>query len=71
MLISHVWVKSAKATTAGFNTAKHLIYFRLSGGFRFPTAFNANTAEEFSAWGAGPSVEGVDWGMGQHLQKDD
>lgn len=73
-LAPHIWVPNkAIASTAGFGTAKHLIYFRLSGGFRFPTAFNADTAEEFSAWGPykGEIASGVEWGIGEHLGRPD
>lgn len=72
----HIWVpgRAYAAQTVGRGTAKHLIYIRLSGGFRFPTAFNADTAEEFSAWGpysGGDIPSGVEWGIGEHLGRND
>ena len=54
----HLWIPRAHANTVGFGTAKHLIYIRLSGGFRFPTAFNSDVGNEFSPWGTADGVAG-------------
>ncbi len=68
----HIWIPGrARASTSGFNTAKHFLYFRLSGGFRFPTCFNANVAQEFNPFGQASSVaEGTEWGVGSLLADD-
>ena len=68
----HIWIPGrARASTQGFGTAKHLLYFRLSGGFRFPTCFNANVSSEFNPFGAATGLpEGVEWGMGSLLADD-
>ncbi|MCA9681112.1 MAG: DUF1501 domain-containing protein [Myxococcales bacterium] len=68
----YLWIPKAHANTIGFGTAKHLICIRLSGGFRFPTAFNADVAEEFSPWGTASSVaSGTEWGVGELLSRSD
>jgi len=65
----HLWIPRAHANTSGFGTAKHLVYIRLSGGFRFPTAFNAAVGDEFSPWGTASGVaSGTEWGVGQLLE---
>ena len=66
----HLWIPStARANTIGFGSAKHLIYIRLSGGFRFPTAFNSDVGQEFSPWGTASSVAGgTEWGVGKLLE---
>lgn len=56
----------------GFGTAKHLVYIRLSGGFRFPTAFNGDMGSEFNPFGTAPSVaNGTEWGVGRMLAQDE
>lgn len=68
----YVWIPKALAMTSGYDTAKHLICIRLSGGFRFPVGFNADVGEEFSPWGTASSVaSGTEWGVGQLLSRDD
>jgi hypothetical protein len=65
----YLWIPKAHAETVGFGTAKHLIYIRLSGGFRFPTAFNSDVGEEFSPWGVASGVaSGTEWGVGKLLE---
>jgi len=65
----YLWIPKARANSIGFGTAKHLICIRLSGGFRFPTAFNAEVGEEFSPWGAASGVaSGTEWGVGKLLE---
>lgn len=65
----YLWIPRAHANTVGFGTAKHLIYIRLSGGFRFPTAFNADVGDKFSPWGTANGVaSGTEWGVGKLLE---
>ncbi len=67
----YLWIPQARAETNGFGTAKHLIYIRLSGGFRFPTAFNSAVGEEFSPWGTASGLaSGTEWGVGKLLETD-
>ena len=67
----HLWIPRAHAATEGFGTAKHLIYIRMSGGFRFPTAFNADVSTVFSPWGTANDVAGgTEWGVGKLLETD-
>lgn len=67
----HIWIPNpAVAQTAARDSVKHLLYIRLSGGFRFPIAFNANVAGQFSPFGAASGVpSGVDWGVGNLLAR--
>ena len=65
----YLWIPQAHANTVGFGSAKHLICIRLSGGFRFPTAFNSDMGEEFSPWGTANGVaSGTEWGVGKLLE---
>ena len=60
--------KRAFARTEAFGSAKHLIYIRLSGGFRFTTAFNGAVAQEFNPWGKAPGIaQGAQWGVSDLL----
>ena len=62
--------KIGRAQTAIRGTVKHLLYIRLSGGFRFPVAFNSAVAEQFNPFGTAPGVpSGVDWGVGKLLSR--
>lgn len=54
------------AQTSGRGRIKHLLYIRLSAGFRFPVAFNADVAEEFNPFGA-IRPAGAEWGVGALL----
>ncbi|MEL6181989.1 MAG: DUF1501 domain-containing protein, partial [Myxococcota bacterium] len=67
-----IWVPGrATAQTAGFGTIKHLLYIRLSGGFRFTAAFNADVAAEFNPFGlASRKAEGAEWGVSALLERD-
>ena len=68
----HLWIPgpARASTTSGHGTAKHLLYIRLSGGFRFQTCFNAEVAPVFNPFGAASEVPGsVDWGVGQLLTR--
>jgi len=64
----YIWTPREVKATAGFGTAKHLIYVRLSGGFRFPTAFNGNLSSQFNPFGTATGVaSGTEWGVGSIL----
>lgn len=67
----HLWIpRSAVAQTGATGTVKHLIFIRLSGGFRFPCAFNADVAAQFNPFGMASGVpEGVEWGVGKLLER--
>ncbi len=66
----HIWVKKAVASSGARGSIKHLVYIRLSGGFRFPTAFNADVAAEFNPFGVASGVpDGVQWGVSQLLSE--
>lgn len=72
-LAPHLWLKNAAvAQTAARGAIKHLLYVRLSGGFRFPVAFNADVASEFNPFGMATGVAaGTQWGVGQVLARAD
>ena len=60
--------KGAFAKTPAFGTAKHLIYIRLRGGFRFTTAFNSAVAQEFNPYGLATGIaSGAQWGVSRLL----
>lgn len=67
----HLWLKRrAIAQTAAPGSIKHLIYVRLSGGFRFPCAFNGDVAEQFNPYGLASGVpDGVSWGVSRLLER--
>jgi len=67
----HIWLKRrAIAQTAAPGSIKHLIYIRLSGGFRFPCAFNGDVAANFNPYGlAGGVPDGVSWGVSRLLER--
>jgi hypothetical protein len=68
----HIWIPSTAKATAGRGSAKHLIYIRLSGGFRFPTAFNGDVGEEFNPWGpSNAGASGTQWGVSKLLERDE
>lgn len=58
-----VWIPNkAYAQTEARGSVKHLIYIRLSGGFRFTTAFNGGVAARFNPWGRPNKVaDGTEW----------
>lgn len=48
---------------------KHLIYIRLSGGFRFPAAFNAAVDGAYNPFGqASRTASGTQWGMSSLME---
>jgi hypothetical protein len=58
------------AQTSGRGRIKHLLYIRLASGFRFPTCFNADVADEFNPFGAAaPRAAGTEWGVGAPLAR--
>jgi hypothetical protein len=60
-----LWLpRSAYAQTSARGTVEHLIYVRLSGGFRFTTAYNADVADQFNPFGRSSSrAPGTEWGV--------
>lgn len=67
----HLFIPNrAVAQTGGRDTIKHLLYIRLSGGFRFPTAFNADVSGAFNPFGSASGVpDGVEWGVSNLLMR--
>lgn len=67
----HIWVpKSAYAQTAGRGIARHIIYIRLSGGFRFSAVFNGAVDAQFNPFGAtSAKAQGTDWGVSTLLER--
>lgn len=70
-LAPHIWLpRHSRAQSVAKGTAKHLIYIRLSGGFRFPTGFNGAVGEQFNPFGVAKGVpEGTEWGVSQLLSR--
>jgi len=68
------WVWTPKLAYAGPATrglVKHLLYIRLSGGFRFTAAFNADVADEFNPFGVARNLpSGTEWSPSQLLESD-
>ncbi|MDC0713218.1 DUF1501 domain-containing protein [Stigmatella sp. ncwal1] len=71
LALPSLWLpRSAYAQTSGRNSVQHLIYIRLSGGFRFTTAFNGDVAEEFNPFGrSSQRAPGTEWGVGKLLER--
>jgi hypothetical protein len=68
----YVWIPRPVRATQAFGTVKHLLYIRLGGGYRFPVAFNGDTADEFNPWGLAEGVaSGTQWGVGRLLDQND
>ena len=68
----YVWTPREVNATVGFGTVKHLIYIRLSGGFRFQTAFNSNLSSQFNPFGTANGVaSGTEWGVGAILGENE
>ena len=66
----HIWIPKAQAASGARGAIKHLVYVRLSGGFRFPTAFNGDVADEFNPFGVAAGVaDGVQWGVSDLLSR--
>lgn len=67
----YLWIP--KAARAQGSDAKgkirHLLYIRLSGGFRFPAAFNAKVDGVFNPFGqASRTASGTQWGVSSLLE---
>ncbi len=68
----HLWVPREVKATEAFGTAKHLVYIRLSGGFRFPVAFNGDVGEQFNPFGMASGIaSGTEWGVGRMLDQNE
>lgn len=67
----HLWLpKAAYAQTAGRGAVKHLIYIRLSGGFRFSAAFNGDVDAQFNPFGhSRQKAQGTEWGASELLER--
>ncbi|MCG8557749.1 MAG: DUF1501 domain-containing protein [Proteobacteria bacterium] len=67
----HVWIpRSLYAQSSMRGRLKHLLYIRLSGGFRFQVAFNARVDGRFNPFGAMQSpAPGTEWGPGRLLEQ--
>ena len=67
----YIWIPNeAIAQTSARGEVKHLLYIRLSGGFRFPAAFNAAVGAEFNPYGeADTSADGTEWGVSSLLHE--
>lgn len=69
LALPHIFVPNpALAQTVARASAKHLLYIRLSGGFRFPPAFNANVDGQFNPFGKSRQT-GASWGVGRLLDE--
>lgn len=68
--LPYLWIPKAHAQTAGFGAVKHLVYVRLSGGFRFTTAFNGEVDGQFNPFGpAGKKGGNTEWGPSSLLER--
>jgi hypothetical protein len=68
----HLWIPRTVQATAAFGTVEHLLYVRLADGFRFPVAFNGDTAPEYNPWGLASGVaSGTQWGVGALLDRNE
>lgn len=67
----HVFIpRRAYAQSAGRGSARHLIYIRLRGGFRFTTAFNGDVAPEYNPFGlAEGRAPNAEWGASALLAR--
>ena len=67
----HLWIpKKAYAQTSGRGAVRHLLFIRLSGGFRFTAAFNGAVDGLFNPFGAsGRKAEGTEWGPSTLLEQ--
>ncbi|MGA9520874.1 MAG: DUF1501 domain-containing protein [Myxococcaceae bacterium] len=66
----HLWIpKTAFAQTSGRGTVKHLLFIRLSGGFRFTAAFNGGVDGQFNPFGAGAKAQGTEWAPSSLLER--
>src|SRR6478735_7093890 len=68
--LPYLWLPRAHAQTAGFGAVRHLIYVRLSGGFRFTTAFNGEVDGQYNPFGAaGKKGANTEWGPSSLLER--
>ena len=67
----HLWLpRTAHAQTSGRGRIRHVFYIRLSGGFRFTTAFNGDVADQFNPFGlSSKRAEGTEWGASKLLER--
>ncbi|MBX5483260.1 MAG: DUF1501 domain-containing protein [Myxococcaceae bacterium] len=67
----HIWIPNkAYAQTAGRGAILHLLYIRLSGGFRFSAVFNSDVDAQFSPFGlSGQKAMGTEWGPSTLLER--
>lgn len=65
-----IWIPNeAYAQTEARGAAKHFIYVRLSGGFRFTAAFNGGVAARFNPWGRpSKTAGGTEWTPSELLE---
>ncbi len=65
-----LWIpRAAFAQTSGRGAVRHLIYIRLSGGFRFTTAFNGDVDGQFNPFGVSRiRALGTEWGASTLLE---
>lgn len=72
LVVPHLWIPREVKATEAFGTAKHLVYIRLSGGFRFPVAFNGDVGDQFNPFGMASGVaSGTEWGVGRLLDQNE
>lgn len=72
LVFPHLWIPREVKATEAFGTAKHLVYIRLSGGFRFPVAFNGAVGEQFNPFGLASGIaSGTEWGVGRMLDQNE
>lgn len=71
--LPYFWVpRAVGARSAGFGRARHLIWIRLAGGFRFTAAFNGDVAARFNPFGLAERVAGgTQWGPSSLLAVTD
>jgi len=69
----HVWIPNeALASTSAFGQVKHVVFVRLSGGFRFTTAFNSEVDAQYNPFGrAEDKAAGAEWGASALLNQSD
>jgi hypothetical protein len=68
--LPHLWIpRDGIAQTGARGEVDHLLYIRLSGGFRFSAVFNADVDEEFNPFGLAEDVPGgTEWGVSKLLE---
>jgi uncharacterized protein (DUF1501 family) len=66
-----IWIpnKTYAQQCEGRGGVKHVVYIRLSGGFRFTAAFNGDVANEFNPFGMARNTRsGTEWGASRLLE---